>query len=41
MEKNWITTIQALLKGRNDEFDAADKNVYALFGTKTTVRSRL
>ena len=25
MEKNWITTIQALLKGRNDEFDAADK----------------
>lgn len=25
MEKNWITTIQALLNGRNKEFDAADK----------------
>lgn len=25
MEKNWITTIQVLLNGRNDEFDAADK----------------
>ena len=25
MDKNWITTIQVLLNGRNDEFDAADK----------------
>ena len=25
MDKNWITTIQVLLNGRNDDFDAADK----------------
>lgn len=25
MEKDWITTIQALLEGRNEEFDNADK----------------
>ena len=34
MEKNWITTIQALLDGRNEEFDAADKKRVCLLRHK-------
>ncbi len=41
MEQNWITTIQALLNGRNDEFDAADKKRVRLLRHKDNRRVKV
>lgn len=41
MEKNWITTIQVLLNGRNDEFDAADKKRVRLIRHKDNRKEKI
>lgn len=41
MEKDWITTIQVLLNGRNTEFDAADKKRVRLIRHKDNRKEKI